>query len=387
MRGSSGRFTREPTCGTRGSPARVIRRSLTRRRPLPIFAPLDSRRASTRGGPTMRHRTRRHSAWAKVGALVGMVLLSGRWTAAAQGAEPIKIGFGMALTGGLAANGKAALIAMQLWAEDVNKKGGILGRPVELVYYDDQTKGATVPGIYTKLLDVDKVNFVVSGYGTNLIAPAMPIVIERKLVFPGLFGLANNEKYNYAGYFQIMPAGPRPAVDWTATYFEVAARQTPKPQTVALVGADAEYPHNALAGARENVKRLGFKVVYDSTYPPNTVDFTPIVRAIKALDPYLPPWAYAYLQVLGQAIEATKSLDQQIVADYIRKAEFDTIVGKVRFGSNGEWLQSRVLQVQFQGIETTDIEQFKQPGKRVVLYPEKFKSGTLIYPYSKAKIQ
>ena len=425
----------------------------------------------------MRHRTRWRSAWANVGALIGTLLLSGSWTAAAQGAEPIKIGFGMALTGGLAANGKAALIAMQLWAEDVNKKGGILGRPVELVYYDDQTKGATVPGIYTKLLDVDKVHFVVSGYGTNLIAPAMPIVIERKLVFPGLFGLANNEKYNYAGYFQIMPAGPRPAVDWTATYFEVAARQTPKPQTVALVGADAEYPHNALAGARENVKRLGFKVVYDSTYPPNTVDFTPIVRAIKALDPdivavysyppdtagmvlaahevglrpkmfgggmvglqfaslltklgpklngivnydfwvpeptlrfpgiedflqryqakassagvdplghYLPPWAYAYLQVLGQAIEGTKSLDQQLVADYIRKAEFDTIVGKVRFGSNGEWLQSRVLQVQFQGIETTDIEQFKQPGKRVVLYPEKFKSGTLIYPYSKAKIQ
>jgi len=108
---------------------------------------------------------------------------------------------------------------------------------------------------------------------------------------------------------------------------------------------------------------------------------------VDALGHYLPPWAYAYLQVLGQAIEATKSLDQQIVADYIRKAEFDTIVGKVRFGSNGEWLQSRVLQVQFQGIETTDIEQFKQPGKRVVLYPEKFKSGTLIYPYSKAKIQ
>src|SRR3989475_11692989 len=235
----------------------------------------------------MRHRTRWRSAWANVGALIGTLLLSGSWTAAAQGAEPIKIGFGMALTGGLAANGKAALIAMQLWAEDVNKKGGILGRPVELVYYDDQTKGATVPGIYTKLLDVDKVNFVVSGYGTNLIAPAMPIVIERKLVFPGLFGLANNEKYNYAGYFQIMPAGPRPAVDWTATYFEVAARQVPKPQTVALVGADAEYPHNALAGARENVKRLGFKVVYDSTYPPNTVDFTPIVRAIKALDPDL----------------------------------------------------------------------------------------------------
>ncbi len=423
----------------------------------------------------MRHR-KRGTSWAVVGTLIGTLVLAAGWGTGAQGAEPIKIGFGMALTGGLAANGKAALIAMQLWAEDVNKKGGILGRPVELVYYDDQTKGATVPGIYTKLLDVDKVNFVVSGYGTNLIAPAMPIVMERKLVFPALFGLANNETLNYPGYFQIMPAGPRPAVDWTSGFFEVAAKQTPRPQTVALVGADAEYPHNALAGARENVKRLGFKVVYDSTYPPNTVDFTPIVRAIKALDPdivavysyppdsagmvlaahevglrpkmfgggmvgfqfsalltklgpklngivnydfwvpeptlkfpgiedflqhyqaravsagvdplgyYLPPWAYAYLQVLAQAIEATKSLDQKIVADYIHKAEFTTIVGKVRFGSNGEWLQSRVLQIQFQGIETTRIEQFTQPGKRVVLYPEQYKSGTLIYPYSKAKI-
>jgi branched-chain amino acid transport system substrate-binding protein len=424
----------------------------------------------------MRHR-KRWTSWAVVGTLIGALVLAAGWGAVAQGAEPIKIGFGMALTGGLAANGKAALIAMQLWAEDVNKKGGILGRPVELVYYDDQTKGATVPGIYTKMLDIDKVNFVVSGYGTNLIAPAMPIVMERKLVFPALFGLANNEKLNYPGYFQIMPAGPRPALDWTATFFELAARQTPKPQTVALVGADAEYPHNALAGARENVKRLGFKVVYDSTYPPNTVDFTPIVRSIKALDPdivavysyppdtagmvlaahevglrpkmfgggmvglqfaalltklgpklngivnydfwvpeptlrfpgieeflqryqaraasagvdplghYLPPFAYAYLQVLAQAIEGTKSLDQKVVADYIHKTEFDTIVGKVRFGANGEWLQSRVLQIQFQGIETTDIEQFKQPGKRPVMWPEKYKSGNLIYPYSKAKIQ
>jgi branched-chain amino acid transport system substrate-binding protein len=392
----------------------------------------------------------------------------------ALAADPIKIGCGMALTGGLAANGKAALIAMQLWAEDVNKKGGLLGREVKLVYYDDQTKGATVPGIYTKLLDVDKVHFVVSGYGTNLIAPAMPIVMERKLAFPALFGLANNEKANYRGYFQIMPAGPRPAIDWTATFLEVAQRQTPKPQTIAIVGADAEYPHNALAGIRENIKRLGLKTVYDSTYPPTTVDFTPVVRAIKAtnadivfvasyppdtvgmvlaahevglrpklfgggmvglqfaafltklgpklngivnydfwvpepslkfpgieeflkryqaraakegVDPlghYLPPWAYAYLQVLGQAVEGTKSLDQQKVIEYLHGREHDTIVGKVKFGANGEWATSRVLQVQFQGIESGDIAQFHKPGKRVVVWPEQYKSGNVIYPYEKA---
>jgi len=432
-----------------------------------------------KGGSSPLDSTLRSRRWrlraVVAGALVAACALSGTWVGSAVAADPIKIGFGMALTGGLAGNGKAALLAMQIWAEDVNKKGGILGRQVELVYYDDQTKPATVPGIYTKLLDVDKVHFVVSGYGTNLIAPAMPIVMERKLVFPGLFGLANNEKTKYSGYFQIMPAGPNPAVDWTATFFEVAAKASPKPQTVALVGADAEYPHNALAGARENVKRLGFKTVYDNTYPPTTVDYTPIVRAIKATNPdivfvasyppdsagivlaahevglqpkifgggmvglqfasllgklgsrlngivnydfwvpeptlkfpgieeflqkyqaraekagvdplgyYLPPFAYAYVQVLGQAIEGTNSLDQQKVAEYIRGKEHDTIVGKVKFAPNGEWASSRVLQVQFQGIEGTDLAQFKKPGKRPVLYPERYKSGNLIYPYAKAK--
>ncbi len=129
--------------------------------------------------------------------LVTTLLLASGGMFAARGADPIKIGFGMALTGGLSANGKPALLALQIWKDDVNKKGGLLGRPVELVYYDDQTNPATVPGIYTKLLDVDKVDLVVSGYGTNLIAPLLPIAMERKLTIMGIFGLANNEKYKY----------------------------------------------------------------------------------------------------------------------------------------------------------------------------------------------
>src|SRR5262245_14076762 len=128
--------------------------------------------------------------WAVV--VIGIVALvvAGTGTFVVQAADPIKIGFGMALTGGLSANGKPALLAVQIWKDDVNKKGGLLGRPVELVYYDDQTNPATVPGIYTKLLDVDKVDLVISGYGTNLIAPLMPIAMERKLTITGIFGLA-----------------------------------------------------------------------------------------------------------------------------------------------------------------------------------------------------
>ncbi len=80
---------------------------------------------------------------------------------AAHAAKPFKLGFSMALTGPLGPAGKAALLAMQIWRDDVNAGGGLLGRKVELVYYDDQTKPANVPGIYAKLLDVDKVDFVV----------------------------------------------------------------------------------------------------------------------------------------------------------------------------------------------------------------------------------
>src|ERR1700761_7304598 len=106
--------------------------------------------------------------------------------APAYAQNPITIGFGMALTGGLAPNGKAALLAMQIWESDINAKGGLLGRPVKLVYYDDQSNPSTIPGIYTKLLDVDKVDLVISGYATNMVAPAIPVVMQKNKTFISL---------------------------------------------------------------------------------------------------------------------------------------------------------------------------------------------------------
>src|SRR5438552_17998737 len=212
----------------------------------------------------------------------GAIALSMAIAAPALAQQPLKIGFGMSLTGPLAGNGKAALIAMEIWKDDVNARGGILGRKVEFVYYDDQTNPSTVPSIYSKLLDVDKVDLVVSGYGTNVIAPAMPIMMQRNLTFMGLFGLNVNSKFDYDRYFQIMPSGPEPAIGWTQGYFDTAMGLNPKPKTIALVGADAEHPALPAPGARGQLKRTGLKVVYDKTYPPNAVDFSPIVRAIAA---------------------------------------------------------------------------------------------------------
>ena len=207
--------------------------------------------------------------------------------ACAQSGEPIKIGYSMSLTGGLAPNGKSALLAQHIWEEETNAKGGMLGRPVKLIYYDDKSSPSEIPSIYTKLLDIDKVDLIIGAYGTALTAPAMPIVIQRKKTFIGLLGLAVNSQFNYPNYFVMGPYGPDAKPAFTRGFFDVALRQNPKPQTVAIVAADQEFSRNAADGARENMKQSGLKFVYDRTYPPATVDFAPIVRAIAAANPDL----------------------------------------------------------------------------------------------------
>ena len=202
--------------------------------------------------------------------------------AAAQSGEPIKIGFSMALTGPLAANGKQALLGAKIWEEEVNAKGGLLGRPVQLVYYDDQSNPTTVPGIYTKLLDVDKVDLVVGPYATNIVAPAIPVVMQKNKTFIGLFALDANGEFHYPKYFSMLPSGPTPKESFTEGFFQIAAAQNPKPKTIALAAEDAEFSRNACEGARENAKTFGFTIVYDKTFPPGTTDFSPIIRALVA---------------------------------------------------------------------------------------------------------
>src|SRR6185437_1315568 len=105
----------------------------------------------------------------------------------------------------------------------INAKGGLLGRPVKLVYYDDQSNPSTVPALYTKLLDVDEVDLVISGYGTNMIAPALPVVMQHNRAFLALFGLAANREFNSPNYFSITPTGgPQPKQAFSKGFFELA---------------------------------------------------------------------------------------------------------------------------------------------------------------------
>jgi len=275
----------------------------------------------------------------------------------------------------------------------------------------------------------------------------------------------------------MLPTGPDTKASFTEGFFDTAAAQNPKPTTVALVAADAEFSRNACEGAHANIKKHGFKIVYDKTYPPppQTTDFAPIVRAIQAANPdilvicsyppdsvgmvravnelnyrpkmiggamvglqataiktqlgpllngftnydfwlpvpkmdfpgvtdlikkyqaragaegvdalgyYMAPWGYAQLQVLQQAVEGTKSLDDAKIGDYIRANTFKTVLGDVKFGKGGEWAESRVLQIQFQNVKGNDVGQFKDTSTQVVITPKEYESGKVIYPYESAK--
>jgi len=219
--------------------------------------------------------------WGRLMALVtALVLALPAWAA-----DPIKIGFSMALTGGGAANGKVALLALKIWEADQNAKGGLLGRPVKLVYYDDQTQPSQVPGIYTKLLEVDKVDLILGPYSTIMNAPLMPIAMAHNMVLVSLTALGVNEQFHYPRYFSTVQTGPNPDKVFSHGFFVAAAAQTPKPETVAMASSDQEFSRNATDGARENAKAAGMKIVYDKSYPPSTADFAPIVRAIQATNP------------------------------------------------------------------------------------------------------
>lgn len=386
-------------------------------------------------------------------------------------AAPIRIGYCLSLSGPVAGNTRSAQLAHQIWCEDINRQGGLLGRPVELVCYDDHGDASVVPGLYTRLIETDCVDLVLGGYGTNTLLAAMPMIMERGRFFVGLMGLGVNNALNYPKYFAMIPTGPDPNGALTEGFFALAAGQSPRPGSVAILSADAEFSRNPVLGARANAKSYGLKIGFEQTYPLSTRDFAPILDAIAgsgaellflcsyledsivlvrslAEHPYRPKmvgasmigpqnaevkttlgpllnglvnyeyWApaprlifegtaaflevyqarareagvdllghytsllaYAQMQVLAQAVRETESFDDDRLAVYTRATVFQTVIGPVRFGLRGEWREPRVLQVQFQDIDSHDLEPFRDGAHQVVVWPPELATGTLRYPY------
>jgi branched-chain amino acid transport system substrate-binding protein len=372
--------------------------------------------------------------------------------------------------------GKQVLAGLQIWRDDVNAKGGLLGRPVELVFYDDQSNPQNVPALYTKLIEVDKVDLLIGPYATNMVAPAIPVLMQYHKTTIGILANAANSKFHYDQYFSMLPTGPEPQKAFSYGFFELAAAAKPRPKTVAIVAADAEFAQNAAEGARQSIKQVGgFEIVSEQKYPPPTTDFAPVMQAVKALNPDIvyvaayptdsvgivraaneiglapkmfggtfigllitpikaqlgplmngivnnevfvpgpaftfpgtlellskyrevaksqgldpmgwsyPPLGYSAGQVLAQAVERAKTLDQVKLAAYMHDHVFHTVVGEISFGKDGEWTKSRVVFTQFQNVTGNSMDQFKDTTHEVIVWPEQYKSGDMIYPYGAAK--
>ena len=189
--------------------------------------------------------------------LSAIIVLAGLTALPARAADPIKLGFSEPLTGGLAATGRVMLAAIKIWAEDVNAKGGLLGRPVHLVYYDDQSQASNVPGIYTKLLDVDKVDLVITPYSTALTAPAMPVIIQHKKAVVSVSALNVNSEFHYDRYFSMTNTGPNPDAAFSDRLLPRRDAADPKPQTVALAYVDLEFSKTPSTARTRRSRRPG----------------------------------------------------------------------------------------------------------------------------------
>ena len=385
--------------------------------------------------------------------------------------SPIRIAYSLSLSGPVAENTKTARLTHQVWEQSINNRGGLLDRKVELICMDDEGEASKAASIYKSLLDEDRVDLVIDGYGTNTIAASMPVVMERKKFLIGLMGLGVNGEFQYQHYFAMIPTGPSPNTALTEDFFELAASQNQKPKSVALLSGQAEFSKNPVIGAIENAEKYGLQVIHQQTYPLSTSDFRTIVEEIKTIDAdilfiysylndsivlikaiknstyrpkmvggamigpqsasvktelgsllngfvnyeywvpvpkmnftgvsemlakyqkeairedidalgyYVAPLAYAQMQVLEQAINATGSLNDSKLSDYCRNHHFETVMGRIHFGKNREWDQPRVVQFQFQNIKNKNIETFKDSTSQVVVSPELYMSGKLIYPF------
>jgi branched-chain amino acid transport system substrate-binding protein len=386
---------------------------------------------------------------------------------------PIKIGMSMAQTGGLAGGGKPSLLGIEIWRDDINAKGGLLGRKVELVVYDDKSSASETPAIYSKLIDVDKVDLLFAPYATVPTAPIMPLVKQRGMLLMGNFSFQVNSKIHHDMWFNCAPWGP--ADSWATGFLGLGQKAGGK--SVALLSADQEFAQNLITTSRDVAKKMGLNIVYDQSYPPSTAEFSGIIRALNAAKPdivyvasyppdstgilravnelgigdnvklfggamvglqfgsvmenlgsllngvvnyntwlpepsmqfpgtkeffekynkraveakvdplgfYIAPYGYAMGQMIEQAVGATRSLDQKAIAKYLHANTMETIVGPIAYAEDGEWKESATVEAQFRGIKDKDLDQFRQQGKQVILFPDSLKTGTLVTPFEAAR--
>src|SRR5215467_3687150 len=390
--------------------------------------------------------SRKASALTGVLAAVVLVAFALRALAAPAGA-PIKIGGTLALTGPLAATALLHKITAEIYVEELNRANGLLGRPVEWIVLDDQSKPDVTRSLYEKLITVDKVDLLMGPYATSGILAAMGVAQRYGKFYPHhSYGMPHLAKYEM--HFPTAPFGPEPNKTVPARVYDALASTSNPPKTIAIVTSKFSSAQFQSAGAKDVAEQRGLKVVLYLEYEFGTRDFGAIAVRVKDANPDLlwvgalgldgnlvleelkrldytprrhyhlfpapgpmatspdaklalshtffeehPPFtsnptatkfaavyheraakagvpytnvdtqaagSYAAWQMLEAAVTATKSLDDKVLAQWLRKNQVQTIVGRFRFDGPNNY-----------GDDLSKVKQV-QDGKWVVVWPKEF---------------
>lgn len=198
------------------------------------------------------------------------------------GADPIRIGMTASLTGQYAAPGDNMLKGIRMWADDVNGRGALLGRPVEIVYYDDKSDPATSARLYERLISEDKVDLLVGPYASDLTLEASSVAERHD--FPMVSGSAAASAIWARGYKNIFQVDA-PAEKFMDGLMESASNAGLS--RIAIAYAGSEFPRAVATGVRAKAAELKMSLVFDREYPDGTTDFTGVVRDMKATSPDL----------------------------------------------------------------------------------------------------
>jgi branched-chain amino acid transport system substrate-binding protein len=242
------------------------------------------------------------------GALAALVALALAGPApAAPSGPPVRIGGTLALTGPLAPTALIHKIAGEIYVEELNRGNGLLGRPVEWVLLDDQSKPDLARSLYEKLITVDKVDLLMGPYATGAILSAMGVAQRyQKVYIHHTFGMPHLAKYDM--HFATAPFGPEPNRTVPATVFDSVAATSNPPKTVAILTSKFPSAQFQSAGAKEVAEKRGLKVVLYLEYEFGTRDFGAMAARVKDAKPDL-LWVGALGLDGNQLLEAMKKLD------------------------------------------------------------------------------
>ena len=223
----------------------------------------------------------RRDALRGAAALLSSIALPG--TLRAQG-KPLRIGSTLPLTGPLASLAIIHKVTAEICVENLNKRGGLLGRPVEWVLRDDQSKPELTRTLYEQLITADKVDLIQSPYATASILAAMGVAQRySKLLLHTSFGIPKLAKYDMQ--FQTAGSPFDPENVWPNHIFDAAAKLPKPPKTVAIVTSKFPSVHHITVGAREVMKKRGLTTVLDIEYEFGNRDYGAIASRVKEANP------------------------------------------------------------------------------------------------------